>query len=301
MCSSDLRAVARTLGAMRSFLAPKQSPRGEADAKATARKSMDELDLNVKGLREKQDNQQLKTFTRWWNSWLQMRGIKLDDLVNDTKTGVAAMNLIELLSSSLVGKYNSDPKMRFHYLENQLAFLQQLKQKNIRLVNIGAEDLVEGNKTLILGLTWTLILRYEIQKYGAEVVAQRVEQLGRLVGARAERLRVGGVLGELVLLAARPLGPVVDARVEGVLELLGRRAVRRALGPQPRHLLRARAEYEHVLLANLLRDLDVGAVHGADDEAAVHRKLHVGRPRRLCPRSGDVLRQLRPRDDHLCE
>ena len=154
---------------MRSFLAPKQSPRGEADAKATARKSMDEVDLNVKGMREKQDNQQLKTFTRWWNSWLQMRGIKLDDLVNDTKTGVAAMNLIELLSSSLVGKYNSDPKMRFHYLENQLAFLQQLKQKNIRLVNIGAEDLVEGNKTLILGLTWTLILRYEIQKYGAEV------------------------------------------------------------------------------------------------------------------------------------
>ena len=63
-----------------------------------------------------------------------------------------------------------------------------------------------------------------------EVVAQRVQQLGRLVGARAERLRVGGVLGELVLLAARPLGPVVDARVEGVLELLGRRAVRLVRG-----------------------------------------------------------------------
>ena len=48
-----------------------------------------------------------------------------------------------------------------------------------------------------------------------------------------------------------------------------------------------------------LGDLDVGAVHGADDEAAVHGKLHVGRARRLRARSADMLAQLRARDQHL--
>ena len=42
-------------------------------------------------------------------------------------------------------------------------------------------------------------------------------------------------------------------------------------------------------LPNLLRNLDVGAVHGADDERAVHRKLHVAGAARLGARGGDVL------------
>ena len=120
-------------------------------------------------LRQKQDEQQLKTFTRWWNSWLQKRGITVTDLCEQIKDGVIGMNLIELLSASVAGKYNKSPSSRFQMLENNGAFLAQLKSKNIRLVNIGPEDLTAGNRTLILGLTWTLILRYEIQKFGAEV------------------------------------------------------------------------------------------------------------------------------------
>ena len=53
-------------------------------------------------------------------------------------------------------------------LENNNIFLAQLKAKGIRLVNIAGEDIVDGKRTLLLGLTWTLILRYEIQKYGAD-------------------------------------------------------------------------------------------------------------------------------------
>ena len=122
-----------------------------------------------KNLREKQDIQQLKTFTRWWNSWLQMRGMEVKDLCEEIKPGVISMNLFELLSASVAGKYNKSPSSRFQMLENNGAFLAKLKSKNIRLVNIGPEDLTEGNRTLVLGLTWTLILRYEIQKFGAEV------------------------------------------------------------------------------------------------------------------------------------
>ena len=45
-------------------------------------------------------------------------------------------------------------------LENHNVFLSQLKAKSIKLVNIGAEDLAGGDQKLVLGLTWTLILRY---------------------------------------------------------------------------------------------------------------------------------------------
>ena len=46
-----------------------------------------------------------------------------------------------------------------------MAGMRGLKKSDMKLVGIGAEDLVGGNKTLVLGLTWTLILRYEIHKF----------------------------------------------------------------------------------------------------------------------------------------
>lgn len=48
--------------------------------------------------------------------------------------------------------------MNYSHNFNQLVLLIQLK-----LESIGAEDIVDGNKTLILGLLWTIILRFQIQ------------------------------------------------------------------------------------------------------------------------------------------
>ena len=80
-----------------------------------------------KNLREKQDVQQLKTFTRWWNSWLQMRGITVTDLCEEIKPGVISMHLIELLSASDAGKYNESPSLVFHMHENHDRFFELLK------------------------------------------------------------------------------------------------------------------------------------------------------------------------------
>ena len=124
---------------------------------------------NVMGnLRTEHDAMQLKTFTRWWHSWLSPRGVDIDDLCTQIQPGVIGIQLIEALSGTLVGRYNRNPKNTFQKGENHNAFLATIKAKGIKLVNIGADDLQAGDKKLVLGLTWTLILRYEIEKYGAD-------------------------------------------------------------------------------------------------------------------------------------
>ena len=117
--------------------------------------------------REAADAQQQKTFTRWWNSWLPPE-LAADDLCEDVRSGVRPIRLLEALSGTLAGRYNKAPRNAYQKLENQQSFLVQLKSKGIRLENIGPEDLAAGQRKLVLGLTWTLILRYEIQKYGAD-------------------------------------------------------------------------------------------------------------------------------------
>ena len=55
-------------------------------------------------------------------------------------------------------------KMRFHKLQNvqnALDFLQ--KERKIKLVNIRPDEIVGGNPKLILGLTWTLILHFQVR------------------------------------------------------------------------------------------------------------------------------------------
>jgi hypothetical protein len=48
----------------------------------------------------------------------------------------------------------------------------------VRLESIGAEDIVDGNPRLILGLIWTIILRFQIQEIEIDVVSDyRVQQL----------------------------------------------------------------------------------------------------------------------------
>ena len=52
--------------------------------------------------------------------------------------------------------------MRVQRIENLNKVLDFLKRKRIQLENIGAEDILDGNERLILGLIWTIILRFQI-------------------------------------------------------------------------------------------------------------------------------------------
>jgi hypothetical protein len=103
---------------------------------------------------------QKKTFTRWANTFLLQRGLRIDDVEKDLNDGLMMINLLELISGKKIPKYNKKPKVQQMKLENTQIALEFIKSEKIKLVGIGAQDLVSGNLKLILGLLWTLILRY---------------------------------------------------------------------------------------------------------------------------------------------
>ena len=55
--------------------------------------------------------------------------------------------------------------MRFHAIQNVETALRFLRYKEIKLVNIRGEDIVDGNPKLTLGLIWTIILHFQVGKY----------------------------------------------------------------------------------------------------------------------------------------
>ncbi|RWS30125.1 spectrin beta chain: non-erythrocytic 1-like protein, partial [Leptotrombidium deliense] len=121
----------------------------------------------IKALQEERLHIQKKTFTKWMNSFLAKARMEVEDLFIDLADGKKLLKLLEIISGEKLGKPNSG-KMRVHKIENvnkSLAFLHT----KVRLESIGAEDIVDGNPRLILGLLWTIILRFQIQEIEIDV------------------------------------------------------------------------------------------------------------------------------------
>jgi len=107
---------------------------------------------------------QKKTFTRWVNTHLADRNLKIDDLTTDLADGTKLIQLLEIISGKKIRKWKKNPKMFAQKLENLNKCINFIKKEGIVIVNIGANDINGGNTKIILGLIWTLILRYQINK-----------------------------------------------------------------------------------------------------------------------------------------
>jgi hypothetical protein len=118
---------------------------------------------------------QLQTFTRWWNYYLEPRGLPVTDLCEQIRDGVLPFRLLEALEirptapvvrgkiSTYDVKLIAHPQLRVQRLHNMQLFLRHVTEvMGIYLVNIGAEDLEEGHRDLVLGLTWALIKAFEV-------------------------------------------------------------------------------------------------------------------------------------------
>ncbi|KAI9841502.1 MAG: hypothetical protein M1837_000663 [Sclerophora amabilis] len=111
---------------------------------------------------------QQKTFTKWLNTKIKGRGVAVHDLVKDLSDGVILVHLLEILGNESLGRYASKPKLRVQRFENVNIALDFIKARGIQMTNIGAEDVVDGNRKIILGLIWTLILRFTISDINEE-------------------------------------------------------------------------------------------------------------------------------------
>jgi len=109
---------------------------------------------------------QQNTFTRWCNEHLKARGYFIKDLKTDLADGLILINLLEIISGKSVGRHNKHPVVPYQKLENCNIAISFIQAEGLKLVNIGGDDIASGRLKLILGVIWTLILRYQIQKCG---------------------------------------------------------------------------------------------------------------------------------------
>ncbi|UMM14911.1 hypothetical protein L5515_002545 [Caenorhabditis briggsae] len=128
---------------------------------------LDHYELNRGKHNDERDTVQKKTFTKWVNKHLSKTGQKVEDLFVDLRDGYALIALLEALTGERIQKENGFT--RFHRIQNVQYCLDFLKKKNIKLVNIRPEDIVEGNGKLTLGLIWTIILNFQVS-----VIRQRL-------------------------------------------------------------------------------------------------------------------------------
>ncbi|CAI9737084.1 filamin-C-like, isoform X1 [Octopus vulgaris] len=107
---------------------------------------------------------QTTTFRNWVNEQLPDES-EISDLETEFADGIKLIALVEALQSKPIGrKICKKPLNQHQYLENLSIALDAILKDKVKLVNIGSEDIVEGNLKLILGLIWHLILRYQIGK-----------------------------------------------------------------------------------------------------------------------------------------
>ncbi|KAH1168416.1 hypothetical protein KIL84_003899 [Mauremys mutica] len=113
------------------------------------------------------EKQQRKTFTAWCNSHLRKAGTQIENIEEDFRNGLKLMLLLEVISGERLPKPDKG-KMRFHKIANVNKALDFISSKGVKLVSIGAEEIVDGNLKMTLGMIWTIILRFAIQDISVE-------------------------------------------------------------------------------------------------------------------------------------
>ncbi|XP_061081397.1 alpha-actinin-2 isoform X3 [Conger conger] len=113
------------------------------------------------------EKQQRKTFTAWCNSHLRKAGTQIENIEEDFRNGLKLMLLLEVISGERLPKPDRG-KMRFHKIANVNKALDYITSKGVKLVSIGAEEIVDGNVKMTLGMIWTIILRFAIQDISVE-------------------------------------------------------------------------------------------------------------------------------------
>jgi len=80
-----------------------------------------------------------QTFTRWANTMLIERMLKIEDIGSDLSDGLLLINLLEITCSKPLATHNKRPRIRAQKLENNGLVLQFLRNEGIKTTAIGPE------------------------------------------------------------------------------------------------------------------------------------------------------------------
>ncbi|GAA5962747.1 hypothetical protein JCM21900_001185 [Sporobolomyces salmonicolor] len=121
------------------------------------------------GVGREYEDVQNRTFCKWLNARLEPLGYPpITDLGVDFCDGTRLIQLVEVLTEVSLGRYNREPHHRVQKMENAKQALERIKEMGVHLTNIGPEDIVDGNRKLILGMIWSLVLRFSIADINEE-------------------------------------------------------------------------------------------------------------------------------------
>ena len=144
---------------------------------------------------------QEKTFLRWWNSELP-RAKRIKDLTKDLAAGVVGVSLLHALTGTTI-PHDAAPRSRVKMMENNTLFLRALKDMGIYVADLTADDIADGNRSLILQLTWRLISFFLASRTSTSAARSAAELLDWLkangsgyAGVHAARLGWGASLAD---------------------------------------------------------------------------------------------------------
>ncbi|KAJ1303349.1 hypothetical protein OPQ81_011544 [Rhizoctonia solani] len=122
---------------------------------------MDSLEARSRDVQE-------RTFCKWLNTKLEAHNYPpMTSLVRDLSDGVKLIQIMEIMGK-LRHCLGDTPRMRVQKAENVNKALEFITSRGVKLTNIGPEDIIDGNVKLILGMIWTLILRFTIADISEE-------------------------------------------------------------------------------------------------------------------------------------
>ncbi|KAL4219915.1 hypothetical protein ACF0H5_020327 [Mactra antiquata] len=102
------------------------------------------------------------TFRNWCNEQLKVSGRSVENVMTDLCDGVCLAALVEALQFRKIGRIYTKPTSKIQMLQNVSLALKAITDDNVKLVNVGGDDIVNGNAKIILGLVWSLVQRYQI-------------------------------------------------------------------------------------------------------------------------------------------